>query len=59
MIQVLPSHVDNLIATVSGAYLNGQFTDYTGARGYDEDTGLVFENGDYTGNVIPRTLLLV
>ncbi len=55
MIQVLPSHVDNLIATVSGAYLNGQFTDYTGARGYDEDTGLVFENGDYTGNVIPRT----
>lgn len=57
-VQLLPSLIDNLIMTASGAYLNGQFTDYTGARGYDEDTGLVFEGGeqgDYSGNVIPRT----
>lgn len=57
-LQVFPSLVNDLIMTVSGAYLNGQFTDYTGARGYNEDTGLVFEGGeegDYSGNVIPRT----
>ena len=54
-VQLLPSLINDLIMTASGAYLNGQFTDYAGARGYDEDTGLVFEDGDYSGNVIPRT----
>ncbi len=57
-VQVFPSLINDLIMTASGAYLNGQFTDYTGARGYNEDTGLVFEggeDGDYSGNVIPRT----
>lgn len=53
--QLLPSLINDLILTASGAYLNGQFTDYTNARGYDEDTGLVFEDGDYTGHIIPRT----
>tara|TARA_R110001583_G_scaffold78511_19_gene212789 strand:+ start:103 stop:2439 length:2337 start_codon:yes stop_codon:yes gene_type:complete len=53
--QLLPTLINDLILTLSGAYLNGQFTDYTNARGYDEDTGMVFEDGDYTGHVIPRT----
>ena len=54
-VQLVPSLINDLIMTFSGAYLNAQFTDYTGARGYSEETGLVFEGGDYTGNVIPRT----
>ena len=53
--QLSPSQINDMILTISGAYLNGQFTDYTNARGYNEQTGLVFEDGDYSGNVIPRT----
>ena len=55
IIEVLPSKVEGLIMTASGAYIDGQFTDYKGARGYSEETGLSFSNGDYTGNDIPRT----
>ena len=44
-VQLVPSLINDLIMTFSGAYLNAQFTDYTGARGYSEETGLVFEGG--------------
>jgi iron complex outermembrane recepter protein len=53
--QLVPQWIDDLVLTASGAYLNGEYTDYTGGRGYDEMTGLAFEDGNFTGNRAVRT----
>lgn len=54
-IALFPSLIENLVMTASGAYLNAQFTEYENARGYDDSTGTVFQDGDYSGNDTPRT----
>ena len=50
-----PNLVDNLVLTISGAFLDGEYLDYPDARGYDEATGVAFQNGDYSGNTAVRT----
>lgn len=56
VIRPLPNLVEGLAITASGAYLDGKFTDYTGAKGYDQTLGLYNNgNGNFTGNQIVRT----
>lgn len=39
----------------SATYLDAKYTSYPNASGFDEDTGIVFEDGDFSGNRITRT----
>lgn len=40
--------------TVSGTYLEPYYTEYPNATGFDDVTGLPFNDGDFTGNQITR-----
>ena len=55
LVLILPDSIDDLVLTASGAFLDGEYTDYRNARGYDEVTGLAFQNGDFSGNETVRT----
>jgi len=44
-----------LVLTAGGSWLKAIYTDYQNGSGYDEQTGLAFTNGDFTGNRIVRT----
>lgn len=55
VIQLFPSLIDNLVFTAGGAYLDAVYTDYTGADGFDEKTGIFFSNGNYNGRQVERT----
>lgn len=56
VIQILPSLIDGLVLTASGAYLDAVYTDYRNGSGYEPTTGL-FEHAafNFTGNDIVRT----
>lgn len=52
---ILERYVDDLALTLSGAYLDGIYTDYKDGSGFNEETGM-FEGGqDFTGNRMVRT----
>jgi iron complex outermembrane recepter protein len=53
--QLFPSIVDGLVLTANGAYLDGKYTDYTDASGWDPNTGIVITGQNYNGNKIART----
>lgn len=52
---VLPSLIDDLVLTLGGAYLEGKYTEYVNASGFDESTGALTTDNDYSGNTITRT----
>ncbi len=43
------------VMTATGTYLDATYTDYKNATGFDETTGLLNRNLDFTGNRIART----
>lgn len=45
----------NFVVTASATYLDAVYTDYRNATGFDESTGLLTRDGDFTGNKIART----
>ncbi|HKY92124.1 MAG TPA: TonB-dependent receptor, partial [Nevskiaceae bacterium] len=47
--EFLPQAVPGLVATLSGMYLDGEYTDYENGSGYDEATGLFYGAGSLTG----------
>jgi len=51
---LFPSLFNGLYLTASGAVLDAKFEKYTGASGFDENTGQYGEDNDYSGNRIPR-----
>ncbi|HKY92816.1 MAG TPA: TonB-dependent receptor [Nevskiaceae bacterium] len=46
---------DDLVLSLSGTWLDGQYDEYANASGFDEQTGLYSRDNDYTGNDIVRT----
>ena len=52
---LFPSLVDDLVLSVSGAYLNAIYTDYKDGSGFNEDTGIYEGGQDFTGNNMVRT----
>ncbi len=44
-----------LLLTVGGSWLDATYTDYVGGSGYNENTGLSYSNGNFTGNRVVRT----
>lgn len=54
-VQLFPELVDDLVVTAGGAYLDAVYTDYRGASGFNEATGILTVNNDYSGNRITRT----
>lgn len=52
--QIFPSLVDNLVATLGGAYVDAIFTSFQEGQGFDE-SGVYSANNDYSGNSIPRS----
>lgn len=52
---LLPSLTDDLVLTLSGAYLDAVYTDYRDGLGFDEDTGAYQDGQDFTGNRMVRT----
>lgn len=56
VIQILPDHIDGLVLTGSGAYLNAVYTSFHNGSGFDSSTGL-FQHAayDFTGHPIAHT----
>jgi iron complex outermembrane receptor protein len=54
-ILVFPSLVDDLVFSLSGAYLDAIYTDYKNGSGFDEETGIFVGGQDFTGNRMVRT----
>lgn len=55
LIQLFPQLTDNgLVMTLSGAYLDTEYTSYTNGSGYDEQTSVFSSGNDYTGNRVVR-----
>ncbi len=54
-IVLIPGIVDDFILSMSGAYLDAVYTDYTDGTGFDEDTGAYKDGQDFTGNRMVRT----
>lgn len=52
--ELFPSTFDNLVLTMSGAYLDGWYTDYRNASGYPDNIGVLTKNNDFTGNQVER-----
>lgn len=46
---------DGFVVSASATYLDAIYTDYQNATGFNENTGLLFRNGDFSGNKIART----
>ena len=55
MTQLFPSLVDDLVFTLSGAYIDAVYTDFPDGSGYAEGTGLFTPNQDFTGNRVSRS----
>ncbi|MGQ0699650.1 MAG: TonB-dependent receptor domain-containing protein, partial [Panacagrimonas sp.] len=43
------------VVSAGATYLDAIYTDYKDATGFNENTGLLFRNGDFSGNNIART----
>ena len=54
-ILIFPSTIDNLVLSVSGAYLDAIYTDYQDGSGFNEETGIYEGGQDFTGNNMVRT----
>ena len=52
---LIPTIVDDFILSVSGAYIDAIYTDYTDGLGFNEDTGAYEDDQDFTGNRMVRT----
>lgn len=52
---VMPDSIDDLAVTLSGAYLDTQFTDFKNGSGFSETTGIFTVGNDFTGNRISRS----
>ncbi|HEY1076464.1 MAG TPA: TonB-dependent receptor, partial [Fontimonas sp.] len=50
-----PNWNPGLLMTLGGSWLDATYTDYVDGSGYDEDTGLSYNDGDFTGNRVVRT----
>jgi iron complex outermembrane receptor protein len=55
LIEILPDHIDGLVFTAGGAYVDAIYTDYKDGSGFNETTGLYQANEDFTGNSIVRS----
>lgn len=55
MVQLFPSVFDALVFTSGGAFLDAVYTDYRHGTGFDNNTGIITTNNDFTGNRIFRT----
>lgn len=44
-----------LMILLSGAYLDGEYLSYPNASGFDEESGLYFSDGDFSGNTTSRS----
>ncbi|WP_373092412.1 TonB-dependent receptor [Zhongshania sp.] len=52
---LFPSTIDNLVFIANGTMLTTkEYTEYLGASGFDQNTGLLSTNNDYSGNEIAR-----
>lgn len=51
---LVPSLVDDLVFVASGAYVDAIYTDYDDASGFNQVTGLLAVNQDFTGNRVPQ-----
>ncbi len=49
-----PSVVDDLVVILSGAYVDATFTSYPDASGFNQTTGLLQQNLDFSGNRVPQ-----
>lgn len=49
------SVIPDLVLNVGASYLDPVFTLFPEGKGYDEETGLFFEDGNFTGNRPPRS----
>ena len=54
-IKILPKVFDRFVLTLGAALLDGQYDDYTGASGFDPESGFFSSDNDYTGNRTVRT----
>ena len=52
--QVLPNVIDDLVIIASGAYVDAAYTAYPNASGFDQTTGLLAQDLDFTGNRVPQ-----
>ena len=52
---LLPDTVSDLFLTLSGAYIDAEYSSFTGCTGYEEETGLYSEGLDCTGKDVTRS----
>ncbi|MGH8445244.1 MAG: TonB-dependent receptor, partial [Solimonas sp.] len=53
--QPLPSFDPGLLIGANASWLHAVYVDYQNGRGFNENTGLAYGNGDFSGNRIVRT----
>jgi iron complex outermembrane receptor protein len=51
---VFPEIVDDLVIIASGAYVDATYSAYPNASGFNQTTGLLQQNLDFTGNRVPQ-----
>lgn len=49
-----PNLVDDFVVIASGAYVDATYSSYPNASGFDETTGILRNNYDFTGNRVPQ-----
>jgi iron complex outermembrane receptor protein len=52
---LFPSVVDDLVLTLSGAWIDARFTDFENGSGFSQQSGLFSVNNDFTDNRISRS----
>ncbi len=53
--EILPDTIDGLAISLNGAFIDAKFGTYTGAAGYDVNTGVFSPNNDFSNNRQTRT----
>tara|TARA_R110001592_G_scaffold63585_5_gene194874 strand:+ start:13237 stop:15720 length:2484 start_codon:yes stop_codon:yes gene_type:complete len=53
--QLFPSLWSGLVLNMAYAFLDSEYVSFPDGSGFDEDTGLLTQNNDFTGNQVVRT----
>jgi iron complex outermembrane recepter protein len=53
--ELFPDLVSGLVLTAGGAYIDAKYTDYRNGSGFNEQTGLLTTDNDFSGNRVTRS----
>jgi iron complex outermembrane recepter protein len=53
--EMFPDLVSGLVLTAGGAFIDAKYTDYRDGSGFDEQTGLLTTDNDFSGNRVTRS----